>query len=89
MSTEDFMRIMRARNAQEEDPLDHWAHDELCMALNYGNCFMEGKHERTTDEDWIIFCDTVLKEYSEECCVNLWNRLTDEQKQLWFSLVEQ
>lgn len=87
MSTEDFLRIMRARNAAEANPLDCWADDELCLALNYGNCLMAGRHQRTSDEDWIIFC--TASEYSEERCMYLWNRLTDEQKQLWFALMEQ
>lgn len=90
MSTEDFLRIMRERNAGEEDPLDYWADDELCLALNYGNCLLAGRHQRTSDEHWAVFCRTTAEnEYSEARCMDLWDRLTDEQKQLWFTLMEQ
>jgi hypothetical protein len=55
---------------QEED-LDLWENDHLCLQLNNDWCMLKGRHPKTTDEDWELFDDSVKEGYSEARYIKL------------------
>lgn len=64
-------------DADEEDA-DKWEYDNLALALNHGNCLNAGRHEKTIDEDWVLFMDTFKETgYSEEMYRRLEKRLLE------------
>ena len=55
----------------DEDDEEEWCNDTLALQLNYGNCYNEGRHANTSDEDWTLFEEAIESDYSEF----LWKRL--------------
>ena len=67
-------------NKSEIDP-DEYENDDLALELNYGNCLQAGRHEKTNDEDWNLFCETIKEDgYSREMFVKLETRLAERNK---------
>jgi len=67
-------------NKEEEDP-DKYENDDFCLELNYGNCALDGRHEKTNDEDWKLFCEAVNQEgYSFKMYNKLKTRLEERNK---------
>ena len=42
-----------------------WEDDHLLIALNYGYCFQQGRHPKTSDCDWEMFKNGIRSKYSE------------------------
>lgn len=61
---EEFKRPESVHEGDDGEDEDEWADDHLCLQLNHGFCYNNGKHPDTTDEEWKMFLD--LGEYSEE-----------------------
>lgn len=66
-----------------------WVNDHLILALNYGNCFMQGKHQQTSDSDWQLICDIHDREnygYDQATCYELYRRLDEQRLVLFWDL---
>jgi hypothetical protein len=58
-------RAGKGRFEKVVKPSDYWCDDHIYLALNYGNCGLEGKHPRTTDEEWAFFCEQDNRDKSD------------------------
>lgn len=60
---------------------DFFAHDDLALALNYGNCLHAGRHEKTSDDDWKLFLEMTNLGigYSQDYCYEIYKRLDSER----------
>ena len=45
--------------------MEMWEDDHLLLALNYGYCFNQGRHPKTSDADWTMFKNGMNRNYSE------------------------
>ena len=61
---------------QEEDE-DKYLIDHLNLALNWGFCAMEGRHEKTSDKHWVEFNED--HKYNEKTYNRLFKMLSPEQ----------
>ena len=63
---------------------EFFVHDELAIALNYGNCLSEGRHEKTSDEDWELFLKVTIAydDWSQDHCYEIYKRLDAERLEL-------
>jgi len=62
--------------------------DHLALALNYGNCLNQGRHEKTNDEDWILFLKVtnLYSNSSQDVCYDIYERLDAERIAIYWSL---
>jgi hypothetical protein len=67
---------------------EFWVDDHLCLALNYGQCKNEGKHPKTSDEDWFLFerMSSSYSGYSQENCWILYSHLDEERLKIYWEL---
>ena len=59
--------------------MDKWENDELCLELNHGNCAMDGRHPKTSDDDWALFQRAIAEDYSEKMWHVLHARLVERE----------
>jgi len=66
---------------------EQWTTDTLWLAANWNNCYMDGKHELTTDKEWEIL-DPIMKNgtYTEENCKALFDILDEERFEIYMKL---
>ena len=55
----------------------NWCDDHICLALNWNQCLMKGRHPKTSDEHWNAFIED--EPYSEERYNKLLALLSPEQ----------
>jgi hypothetical protein len=60
---------------------DEWENDDLCLELNYGNCANDGRHPKTSDDDWALFQRAMKEDYSEELYFTLRHRLDARKRE--------
>lgn len=71
------------------DDDEPWINDHLLLALNYGNCFLQGKHPQTSDADWMFICMIQVREdygYDQTTCYELYKRLDADRLVLFWEL---
>ncbi len=68
-----------------------WITDTLYLALNYGYCYNEGKHQNTLVEHWELFTNAIRtnEAYSEQQCEYLFSLLNDSQKDILVNYLEE
>jgi ABC-type Zn2+ transport system substrate-binding protein/surface adhesin len=63
---------------EEDEDEDEWEDDHLALQLNWGNCANDGRHEKTSDADWALFCEVIAEEsYTKNMYDRLTQRLTE------------
>jgi hypothetical protein len=82
---QDFLRMIEFCKKPKYG--SQWNSDELWMALNYGNCFLEGCHRRTTVEEWAYLNSKPGMSNAPIACVRLWMMLDEERRNIFFQLV--
>jgi hypothetical protein len=68
---------------------EYWINDHLILALNYGNCIMEGKHPQASETDWRLISYIHEREnygYDQATCYELYRRLDSERLLLFWEL---
>ena len=80
--------IVRSVVSEYEDD-SKWAFDELWLAANWDNCYMDGKHSKTTEEEWKILEKIMTQEpciYSEEICKQLFDLLCNDRLNMFLAI---
>jgi hypothetical protein len=54
-----------------------YENDHLSLALNHWNCYDEGRHEKTSDDDWELFTESIKSVYNKDMYSKLENRLVE------------
>jgi len=72
-------QIVRDTVSRYEDE-DKWAFDAIWLAANWDYCYLQGKHPKTSEEEWVIL-DKIMTEggYSEDICRQLFDLLCNER----------
>jgi hypothetical protein len=72
-------QIVRDTVSTYEDE-DKWEFDGIWLAANWGYCYLQGKHPKTSEEEWVVLDEIMTKgEYSEINCKRLFDLLCDER----------
>lgn len=63
---------------------EFWQYDHLVLALNWGNSLMDGRHAKTSDDDWELFTNKTSEYagYSQENCYAIYKRLCKDRLKL-------
>jgi len=84
---EDDAEWLKVKNAcRKQHDGAFWVTDHLQLALNYGNCLNEGKHEKMSDDDWQFYCDNFNNDNDEENCYMLYKKLDAERLDIYWKL---
>ena len=69
---------------------DAWENDCLWLALNWNQCYSDGKHPTTTEHEWDVLNNIMTSAtdpyYIEETCKVLFDRLCQERLRLAIEL---
>lgn len=81
VSRNQLWQIVRDTVSRYEDE-DKWAFDEIWLAANWDNCYLDGKHPKTSDEEWVVL-DKIMRQepciYSEDICRQVFDLLCHER----------
>lgn len=79
---------VRNRLMEAFDDREFWQNDHLCLALNWGNCLHEGRHEKTSDADWTLFLrmTNIYLENKQDYCYTIYQNLCEERLKIYWEL---
>jgi len=79
---------VRNRLMEALDEREFWQNDHLCLALNWGNCLHEGRHEKTSEADWNLFLKmtNIYLENKQDYCYTIYQNLCEERLKIYWEL---